>query len=111
MARRTFGNVLFPLTATIVNELARDPRRQIYRCVRRRRKLVTAITVARNRLQRFPVTIEARRMIGRNGLEHRGTLPVTDGAVVVVLRRVREPQHRNHVLMLIVRKLDRELQF
>ena len=50
-------------------------------------------------------------MIGRYCFEGRGTLAVTDSAVVVVLRRMREPQHRNHVLVLVVRKLDRELQF
>ena len=49
-------------------------------------------------------------MIGRNSLERRGALPMTDSAVVVTLRRVRKPQHRNHVLMLVVRKFDRELQ-
>ena len=56
------------------------------------------------------MTVEARRMIGRNRLERRGALAVTDGAVVITLRRVREPQHRNHVLVLVVRKLDPELQ-
>jgi hypothetical protein len=34
---------------------------------------------------------------------------MADRAVVVVLWRVREPQQRNYVLMLVMRKLDREL--
>ena len=49
-------------------------------------------------------------MIGRHSLERRRALSMTDSAVVVILRRMREPQHRDHVLVLIVRKLDRELQ-
>ena len=35
---------------------------------------------------------------------------MTDRAVVVILRRVRETQERDRVLMLVVRKLDRELK-
>ena len=72
---------------------------------------MTAVAVIRDGLLRFPVTVEARRMIGRHCLEGRGTLRVANGAVVIVLRwRVREPPHRNHILVLVVRKLDRELQ-
>ena len=56
----------------------------------RRRKLMTAVTVVRDGLLRFPVTVETRRMISRHSLECRGTLPVTDSAVVVVLRRACE---------------------
>ena len=71
---------------------------------------MTAVTVVRDRLLRFPVAVKALRMIGRHCLERRGTLSVTDSTVVVVLRRMREPQHRDHVLVFVVRKLDRELQ-
>ena len=35
---------------------------------------------------------------------------MTDSAVVVTLRRVCETQQRDHVLVLVVRKLDRELK-
>jgi hypothetical protein len=73
---------------------------------------MTAVAVVRDWLLRFPVTVKARRMFGRNSFEGRTALTVTDSAVVVILRRsMREPQHRNHVLVLIVRKLDLELQF
>jgi len=34
---------------------------------------------------------------------------VTDRAVVVTLRRMRKPQQRDHILVPVVRKLDREL--
>jgi hypothetical protein len=34
---------------------------------------------------------------------------MTDRAVVVTLRRVRESQLRDHILVPVVRKLDREL--
>src|SRR5688572_2442427 len=108
---RTFINMLLLLAAALVNKLDRDSCRIAGGGVRRRRKLMTAVTVVRNGLLRFPVTVEARRMFGRHCLEGRGTLPVTDSAVVVVLRRMREPQHRDHVLVLVMRKLDRELQF
>ena len=73
---------------------------------------MTAVAVVRDWLLRFPVTVKARRMFGRNGFERRSALTVTDSAVVIILRRsMREPQHRNHVLVPIVRKLDLELQF
>ena len=73
---------------------------------------MTAVAVVRDWLLRFPVTVKARRMFGRNSFEGRSALTVTDSAVVVILwRRMREPQHRDHVLVLVVRKLDRELQF
>src|ERR1051325_40257 len=35
---------------------------------------------------------------------------MTDGAVVVLLRRMRETQERDRVLVLVVRKLDHELK-
>ena len=48
--------------------------------------------VAGDRLLSFPVTVEARGMIRRHGLEHRRALRMTDATVVVVLRRrMREP--------------------
>src|ERR1044071_7541339 len=50
-------------------------------------------------------------MITGHRLEGGGSRSMADGAVVVVLRRrMFEPQQRNHVLMPVMRKLDRELQ-
>jgi hypothetical protein len=106
---RTFRDVLFLLAATIVNEFRGDPYRRFLRCVRRGREFVTAVAVIGHWLLRFPVTVETRFVTGRSGLEHRSTLPVTDRATVIILRRVREPQHRDHILVPVVRKLDREL--
>lgn len=70
---------------------------------------MTTVAVVRDRLLRLPVAVEARRVVLRRGLERFSTWRVTDGAVVVVLRRVRESQQRNYILMPIMRKLDREL--
>ena len=108
MARGALGDVLFLLAATVVYELRRDAcgLSGDERC---RRKLVTAIAISGDWLLRFPVTIETRTMIGGRGFERRGARAVTDGAVVVILRRVRETQHRDRVLVFVVRKLDREL--
>jgi hypothetical protein len=50
-------------------------------------------------------------MTCRHRLEHRRARRVTDGAVVVTLRRMCEPQQRDHILVFVVRKLDRELKF
>ena len=49
-------------------------------------------------------------MIRRHSFKGSCARSVTDRAVVVALRRVRETQQRNHVLMPVMRKLDRELQ-
>ena len=49
-------------------------------------------------------------MTGRDSLERRGALSVTDRAVVITLRRMRESQQRDHILVTVVWKLDRELQ-
>jgi hypothetical protein len=108
MARRAFSDVLLLLAATIVDELRRDPFRHWLRGVRRR-EFVTAVAVVRDRLLRFPVTVETRTVTGRHRFEHLGALRVTDGAVVVTLRRMRESQLRDHILVPVMRKLDREL--
>ena len=106
---RTFRDVLFLVAATIVNEFRGDPYRRFLRRVRRGREFVTAVAVVGHWLLRFPVTVETRFVTGRSGLEHRSTLPVTDCATVIILRRVREPQECNHILVPVVRKLGREL--
>ena len=97
VAGRTFRDMLFLLTPTIVYELWRDSKRRFFRSVRRR-ELMTAVAVAGHWLLRFPMTVETRAVICRHGLEHRGARRVTDGAAV------------DHVLVFVVRKLDRELK-
>src|ERR1041384_8212187 len=82
MARRAFRDVLLLLAATIVDELRRDPFRHWLRGVGRR-EFVTAVAVVRDRLLRFPVTVETRTMTGGHRFEHLSALRVTDGAVVV----------------------------
>ena len=110
MTRRTFRDMLLTFTTTVVNELARYPHRFGRACIRCR-QLVTAVTVVGNRLLRLPMTIETRRVVGRDRLERRGALPMTNCAVVEALwLRVRKAQHRNHILVFVVRKFDRELQ-
>ena len=99
MARRALRDVLFLLTAAFVNVLRRDPFRRISDHVRSCRALVATVAVRGHRLLRLPVTVETRCVIGRNRFERRSPRSVTEGAVVVA-----------HVLMFVVRKLDRELQ-
>ena len=108
MARRALRNVLLLLTTTIVHELRRDPRR-LSEHVRCARELVTAVAVGGDWFLRFPVTVKTRSVICRRGFERRGSRSVTDRAVVITLRRVRETQEGDRVLVLVVRKLDREL--
>lgn len=109
MARRAFRDVLFLLAAAVVDKLRRDPFRRFFRSVGRG-QFVTAVAVVGDRLLRLPVTVETRAVPGWRRLEHRGALPMTDGAVVVTLRRMRESQQRDHVLVPVVRKLDRKLE-
>lgn len=79
---------------------------------------MTAVAVGGDGLLRFPVTVEARRVICWRGSESLCERRVTDRAVVVVLlRRMREidlfartEALRDYVLMFVVRKLDRELE-
>ena len=109
MARRAFRNVLLLLAPTLMHKLLRDP----YgpgKAVRRARELVTAIAVRGDWLLRLPMTVETRSVICWRGFERRRSRPMTDGAVVVILRRMRETQERDRVLMLVVRKLDCELK-
>jgi len=108
VTRRTFRDVLFLLTTAIVYKLRGDSFRRFLRCVRRR-EFVTAVAVIGHWLLRFPVTVETRRMIGRHSFERLGALAVTNRAVVVTLRRMRESQQGDYVLMPVMRKLDREL--
>ena len=89
MTSRALRDVLFLLAAAVVHELRRDPRR-LGDHVRRSRQLVTTVAVVRHRLLRFPVTVEARRMIFRHCFETFSACRMTDRAVVVVLRCVRE---------------------
>src|SRR5690348_12641339 len=103
VTRRTFRDVLFLLTTTIVYELRGDPCRRFIRGAGRC-EFVTTVTVAGDWLLRLPVTVETRSMICRPSLRHRGPLPMTDGAIVVALRHVRESQQRDHILMLVMRK-------
>ena len=49
-------------------------------------------------------------MTGGRSFERRRPGSMTDGAVVVLLRRVRETQERDRVLVLVVWKLNRELK-
>ena len=77
-------NVLLFLTTTFVQILDRDPRWLSDGHVWRR-KLVAALAVGGDRLLRFPMTVEARRVIRWRRLESRGFRRVTDGAVVVTL--------------------------
>lgn len=108
VTRRTFRDVLFLLATTVMYELRRDPFRRLLGRVGRR-ELVAAVAVVGNRLLRFPVTVETRAVTGGHRFEHLGALPVTDRAVVITLRRVRESQHRDRILVPVMRKLDREL--
>ena len=109
MTRRALRDVLFLLAAAFVYELRRDSRRigQHVRCFR---QLVTAIAVRRDWFLRFPVAVETRRMIFGCCLDRRGPRSVTDRAVVIVLLRRMCERHGDYVLVLVVRKLDIELQ-
>jgi hypothetical protein len=117
MTRRTLGHVLLSLASSFMHELDRDPRRLIISYVRGN-KLVTTITVRGDWLLRLPVTIEARRVICWSRFEDNSAWLVADRAVVVILHwgmrkcacRLWTTQERNHVLVFVVRKLDRELQ-
>ena len=60
---------------------------------------MTSVAVCGHRLLRFPVTIETRRVIGRNGFERRCPRSMTEATVVV-----------SDVLMHVMRKVDLELQ-
>ena len=71
MASRTLRDVLLPLTTSFVNELRRDSLRRIGYHVRSCRELVTSVAVRGHRLLRFPVTVETRCVITRNGFERR----------------------------------------
>ena len=71
---------------------------------------MTAIAVRGNWFLGLPVTVETRSVVAGRGFERRRPGSMTDGAVVVLLRRVRETQERDRVLVLVVRKLDRELK-
>jgi hypothetical protein len=78
---------------------------------------MTSVAISSDGFLRFPVTIKAGRVICGRSFERCGFGRVTNGAVVVVLLCVREidPLSRsektgNYVLVLIVWKLDRELQ-
>ena len=82
---------------------------------------MTAVAVCGDGLLRLPVTVETGRMIRRCRFEGCILICVTDRAVVVILllwrRRVceshvlrRVEEVRDHVLVFVVRKLDRELQ-
>ena len=109
MARRALRYVLLSVTAAFVNKLARDPRDLIFRRVRSC-QLMTTVACVGDRLLGFPVTVETRCVLRRDGFESRGARRVADGAVVVLRWRVREPQQRNHVLMPVMRELDRKLK-
>lgn len=110
MARRALRDVLLLLTAAVVNELRRDPLWSISHHEWGGGELVTSVAVRSHRILRFPMTVETRCVIGRNSFERRGPCSMTDSAVVVALRRVRETQQCNCILMFVVRKLDVELQ-
>src|SRR5690349_20303712 len=109
MTRRALRDVLFRLATAVVDKLRGNPDR-LGRHVGRAREFVTSIAVRSDWFLRLPMTVETRTVIGGRGFERRRSRSVTDGAVVVILRRVCETQERDRVLMLIVRKLDRELQ-
>ena len=109
MTRSALRDVLFLLTTTLMYVLRRDPHR-LGGYERRIRELVTSIAVRRDWFLRFPVTVETRSVIFWCGFERRGPRPMTDGAVVVTLRRVCETQESDRVLVSIVWKLDRELE-
>ena len=98
VAGRTFRDMLFLLTPTIVYELWRDSKRRFFRSVRRR-ELMTAVAVAGDWLLRFPVTVETRTVTCRRRLEHRRARRVADSAAV------------DHILVSVVRKFDRKLKF
>ena len=70
---------------------------------------MATVAVVGDRLLRLPMAVETRSVIRRNSLEGCSAGRVADRAVVVTLRRVRESQQRNYILMPIMRKLDREL--
>ena len=109
MARRTLCDVLFLLSAAFVNKLRRDSR--WLGCDKGAwRKLMTPVAVSSYWLLRLPMTVETRCVIVWRCLERCGSRCVADGAVVVTLRPVRETQLRDDVLMLVMGKLDIELQ-
>lgn len=109
MARRAFRNVLLLLAPTFMHKLLRDPY-GLGKAVRRACQLVTTIAIRGDWFLRFPMTVETRPMICRRGFERRRSRSMTDRAIVVILRRMRETQERDRVLVLVVRKLDRELK-
>ena len=106
---RALGYVLLFLATSFMQILDRNPH-WLSDWYVRRRKLVTAVAVGGDGLLRFPVAVETGRVISWRRLERCGPCRVADGAVVVALLCVRETHHRDHVLVSIVRKLDRELQ-
>lgn len=110
MTRRALGDVLLSLATAFMHVLHRDPHAGLVSFVRSR-ELVTTVTILGDRLLRFPMTVETRCMVRGTRTERSVARRVTDSAVVITLhRRMREPAHRDHVLMLVMRKLDRELQ-
>ena len=72
---------------------------------------MTSIAVRGDWFLRLPVTVETRSVILRRCFECGSARRVTDRAVVVTLWRMRETQHRDDVLVLVVWKLGRELKF
>jgi hypothetical protein len=71
---------------------------------------MTSIAVRGDWFLRLPVTVETRGVLRRNRFERGGSRCVTDGAVIVALRRMREAQKGDRVLVLVVWKLGRELE-
>lgn len=71
---------------------------------------MTTVAVVSDRLLRLPMTVETRSVLCRRRLECCIAWRMADGAVVVLRRRMSKPQQSNHVLMPVVRKLNRELE-
>ena len=71
---------------------------------------MTTVAVISHRLLRLPMAVETRPVVCRGGPESCSAGRVTDSAVVVLRWRMSEPQQGNHILMPVVRELDRELK-
>src|SRR5215217_8118412 len=71
---------------------------------------MTTVAVVGDRLLRLPMAVKTRPVVCRGRFESWSAWRVADGAVVVLRCRMSEPQPGNHILMPVVRELDRELE-